>query len=101
MAFTYLILSIVFIAFVVLLLGKRFTKPTKNWWITFVILLTLTLIFDNLAIWLGMFSYNLERILGIYIGHAPVEDFFYVLLACIIVPLLWHHFKPIEKKATK
>jgi lycopene cyclase domain-containing protein len=55
------------------------------------------LIFDNLAIWLGMFSYNPELILDIHIGLAPVEDFFYALLACIIVPLLWEQFKPSTK----
>jgi lycopene cyclase domain len=94
MAFTYLILNIVFVACTVFLLAKRFTKPSKTWWITFTVLLVLTLVFDNLAIWLGMFSYNPELIVGIHVGLAPIEDFFYALLACIIVPLLWARFKP-------
>lgn len=101
MAFTYLILNIVFVACIVFLLAKRFTKPSKTWWITFAALLTLTLIFDNLAIWLGMFSYNPDLILGIHIGFAPVEDFFYALLACIVVPLLWEQFKPTPEGKSK
>jgi lycopene cyclase domain-containing protein len=83
------------------LLAKRFSKPTKTWWITFAILLSLTLVFDNLAIWLGLFSYNPNLILGLHIIYAPIEDFIYALLACIIVPLLWDHFKPKTEKGTK
>ncbi|MGV9002200.1 MAG: lycopene cyclase domain-containing protein [Candidatus Saccharimonadaceae bacterium] len=79
------------------MLAKHFTKPSKTWWCTLAILLVLTLIFDNVAIGLGMFSYNPDRILGIYIGLTPIEDFFYALLACIIVPLLWERFKPTQR----
>lgn len=98
MAFTYLILNVVFAAAVTFLLAKRSNKPSKNWWVTFAILLALTLIFDNLAIWLGFFSYNPNLILGIHIGNAPIEDFMYAVLACIIVPLLWNHFKSNTKE---
>lgn len=98
MAFTYLILNIVFAGCVTFLLAKKFSKPTKTWWITFAILLGLTFIFDNLAIWLGFFSYNPELILGISVGLAPIEDFFYAVMACIFVPLLWDHFNSQTKE---
>lgn len=97
MAFTYLILNVLFIACITFLLAKKFSKPSNIWWGTFGLLLGLTLIFDNLAIWLGFFSYNQTLITGVQLGLAPVEDFAYALLACITVPLLWDRFKPSPK----
>ncbi len=77
---------------------KKFQKPSKNWWITLAIVLVLTLIFDNLAIWAGFFSYAPERILDIHIGLAPIEDFFYAILVCMLVPLLLTRFASTEKR---
>ena len=102
MAFTYLILNCIFIACIVFLFVKTFTRPSKTWWMTLLILLVLTLIFDNLAIWANFFHYTPEKILGIYIIQAPIEDFFYALLAVIIIPVLWRHFKTVgEEKTTQ
>ena len=98
MAFTYLIVNIVFIGIVLFLFAKSFQKPTPAWWITLAALLILTLIFDNLAIWAGMFHYAPEKILGIHIGLAPVEDFFYALLAALLIPTLWRHFGSLDAK---
>lgn len=97
MAFTYLILNVLFAGCVTFLIAQRYSKPTKTWWISFIILLGLTLVFDNLAIWLGFFSYNPALILGLHVGLAPIEDFFYAILACIIVPILWNRFAPPKK----
>ena len=93
MAFTYLILNVLVVTVVAIALSARIKKPSPSWWITFAILLILTLVFDNIFIKLGAFSYNPELILGLKIGAAPIEDFFYPLLACIVVPLLWNRFK--------
>jgi len=93
MAFTYLILNIVFILCAMGLLWKYLKKPTKAWWITLAVLLVLTAIFDNLIIWAGIVGYDPTKILGLYIGLAPVEEFFYAILAVIIVPALWRRFK--------
>jgi lycopene cyclase domain-containing protein len=98
MAFTYLILNVVFILAIVFLFVKKLTKPSKAWWITLATLLVLTLIFDNLIIYFGMVGYTPELILGFRIGFAPIEDFFYSLLACILVPLLWQRFAPANEK---
>lgn len=92
MAFTYLTLNIIFCMAVLLLVYKVLGRPSKAWWITLACILVLTGIFDNLAIWLGLFTYAPDKILNISIGLAPIEDFFYALLVCIIVPALWKYF---------
>lgn len=80
------------------LLTRRVSKPSSAWWITLLVLLTLTLVFDNLIIIFGMVSYNPLLISGIHIGKAPIEDFFYAILACSIVPILWRQFAPKNEK---
>ena len=89
MAFTYLILNIVFLVCVVLLVRVPFKRPSRTWWITLVALLVLTLIFDSLIIWAGIVGYDSAKIIGIFAGYAPIEDFFYAVLAVIIVPVFW------------
>lgn len=94
MVFTYLALNVIFCVVVIIVLRKTIRVPLKAWCATLVSLLLLTLLFDNLAIWAGMFSYAPEKIVGITIGIAPIEDFFYALLVCCIVPALWMRFQP-------
>ena len=89
MAFTYLILNVVFLAIIVFLLVQTYTRPSKAWYITVAILLALTLVFDNVIIIAGIVGYDPAKLLGIYLGKAPIEDFFYAILAVIIVPVLW------------
>ena len=89
MAFTYLILNVVFLAIIVFLLVQTYRKPPKAWYITLVILLGLTLVFDNVIIIAGIVGYDPAKLLGVYLGKAPIEDFFYAILAVIIVPVLW------------
>lgn len=101
MAFTYLILNLVFMACVLILTIKKLTSPSRAWWITLFVILFLTLIFDSLIIWAGIVGYDTTKILGLYIGYAPVEDFFYALLVCILVPMFWHQFEPTVQKVAK
>lgn len=72
-------------------------KPTKAWWLTLAILLVLTAVFDSLIIWAEIVGYDTQKILGLYVGKAPIEDFFYAVLAVVIVPALWNLFG--DKKA--
>jgi lycopene cyclase domain-containing protein len=92
MAFTYLILNLVFIACVVALCIRYIRKPSITWLVTLGALLLLTLIFDNLMLWADLFRYDTSKLLGFYVGLAPIEDFFYAILAAIIVPVLWKRF---------
>lgn len=56
----------------------------------FGVLIILTIIFDNLLIYLHIVGYNVDTLLGVYIGVAPIEDFFYAVLAAFLIPSLWH-----------
>ena len=92
MAFTYLILNLVFLGGIVFILRRYLKKPSTTWWLTLIALLVLTAIFDNIMIATGFFSYAPEKILGIFIGLAPIEDFMYAVLAAILVPALWRMY---------
>lgn len=52
-------------------------------------LVVLTIIFDNLMIASGLFAYADERITGIRIGLAPVEDLSYPIALAILLPGVW------------
>lgn len=86
---TYIILNSIFIAVVVIVLRLRPVRPLKAWLATLVILLILTAIFDNALIHYSVVEYDTSKLLGAYIGIAPVEDFFYTLLAALLIPSLW------------
>ncbi len=85
---TYLIVNLVFIAAIVLLLRVR--KISKVIVMTGIALLLLTLIFDSIIVGFDIVGYHADKIVGVYIGRAPIEDFFYAILACILVPTLWN-----------
>ncbi len=57
-------------------------------------MMTLTAIFDNAIIGLGLVAYDRDLISGVMVGVAPLEDFAYTLAALMIVPALWHLFEP-------
>ena len=99
MAFTYLIMNIFFLVCVFVIFLQYFVKPTKSTFITLGVLLVLTAVFDSIIIGAGIVAYDTDKILGLYIGFAPVEDFFYAILAILIVPALWNLFEP--KKETR
>ena len=89
---TYIILNVIFMVVVLVVLRPKVKLFSRVWWGVLVALVLLTLVFDNIMIAMGLFEYAPNKILGVYIGRAPVEDFFYALLAVIIVPLLWQRF---------
>lgn len=90
--FTYLVIDIVFcVAVIVLLLVVRQSSAHRKYVVLGLgSLLILTIIFDNIMIWLGLFSYDADRILGFHIGLVPVEDLAYPFVAAVLVPWLWH-----------
>lgn len=99
MAFTYLILNILFIGVSVAVLWRYLPKLTKEWWLTACILLLLTLVFDNVLIFTQIIAYNHHLLLGLFAFSAPLEDFLYTILALIIVPALWKVSKRYDKKS--
>lgn len=96
---TYLILNLVFLAAVVIWLKVSVRKPSRRTWVLLAILLVLTAIFDSLIIYFDIVAYDESKLLGIYIGKAPIEDFFYAILAVVIVPHIWNKFDSKKKEA--
>lgn len=89
MAFTYLIVNCVFMLIVSAVLFRYRKAPSRSWWVTLGALLALTMVFDNVIIGLGIVAYDTAKISQLYIGIAPIEDFFYAVLAVVLVPTLW------------
>ena len=52
-------------------------------------LLLMTVVFDNAIIGAGIVAYDPDKILGVMLGLAPIEDFAYALAAILIVPAIW------------
>jgi lycopene cyclase domain-containing protein len=58
-----------------------------------LIMMTLTLIFDNVIIGTGIVAYDQSKLSGIMLGYAPIEDFAYTLVALVLIPSLFEVFK--------
>lgn len=95
---TYLVLNLVFLAFA-LVIAIRFNGArslvSKPRLISLAVLLLLTAIFDNLLIANGIVAYEENKMLGLFVGIAPVEDFFYSLVAVLLLPVLWEKLRAI------
>jgi lycopene cyclase domain len=87
---TYLALNVLFLAVVLgFLAWQRLLTFGRAVWLTLEVLLVATIVFDSLLVHLGIVGYSLDKILGIRVGLAPIEDFFYSLLAGLAVPAVW------------
>ncbi|MCM3503416.1 lycopene cyclase domain-containing protein [Microbacterium sp. P26] len=67
----------------------RFRERMASAALTALVLLGLTLVFDNLMIAVDLFSYPQEHLSGLKLGLAPIEDFAYPLCAAFLVPSLF------------
>ena len=54
-----------------------------------LVLCVLTLVFDTLMIAADLYVYDPDKILGVYLWGAPLEDFFYAVVAALAMPVLW------------
>jgi lycopene cyclase domain-containing protein len=54
-----------------------------------VLLAALTTVFDTLMIAADLYVFDPDRILGVYVWGAPIEDFAYALAAVMLMPALW------------
>lgn len=87
---TYLLVNILFVSAVLIAFRVRSQKPTKAIWLSLTVLLILTAIFDSMIVGFKIVGYDLDKILGIYVGLAPIEDFFYAVMALLIVVVVWN-----------
>ncbi len=95
---TYLILNSIFLLIVLLVAIHLKWRPSKVLLLTLIILLVMTAIFDSLIIHFKIVDYELSKILGIYVGEAPIEDFFYAIASVILAPTLWRYFTKKDDK---
>lgn len=87
---TYVILSAVVLALLVvacLPVLRRVALGPLVW--TLVVLVVLTVVFDNVIVGLGIVGYDEDLIWGVRMPIAPVEDLAYAIGAVIVVPTLW------------
>ena len=89
---TYLLVNLLFMALVALLLRIRPRMPSRNWWVLLTVLLLLTAVFDSMIVYFEVVGYDSSKLLGVYVGYAPIEDFFYAILAAVLVPWAWNRF---------
>ncbi len=96
--FTYLALNLVFmlVAFVSLILISR-KNPWRAIGFTMIWMFLMTLVFDNVIIALGIVGYDENKISGLLLGLAPIEDFSYTVVSVLAVGILWHKFTKANK----
>lgn len=91
--FKYSLLNLIFLVPVVFFAYSNFRKNRRITANLLIILVGLTIIFDNLIIYSGIVTYTSANIMGINIGYAPIEDFAYTLAAVLILPAIWEKRK--------
>ena len=91
---TYLLLTAIVLGiFAIYGLLMRKWLPVKPLFGAAIVMLTMTLVFDNLIIGTGIVDYDPEKISGIRLGFAPIEDFAYTLVALVLVPSLFNFLR--------
>ena len=74
---TYIVLNMLFLASALgLLAWRRLLAFSRAVCLTLAVLLVMTILFDSLLIYLGIVAYSLDKISGMRVGLAPIEDFF-------------------------
>lgn len=58
-----------------------------------LVMFALTAIFDNVIIGTGIVAYDEEKLLGLKILYAPIEDFAYTAVALLLIPSLFNLFR--------
>ena len=86
---TMLVLGI--FAIYTLLMRKHLSL--KPFLVAGLVMLTLTLVFDNVIIGTGIVAYDESLLSGVLLGYAPIEDFAYTLVALVLVPSLFELFR--------
>jgi lycopene cyclase domain-containing protein len=90
---TYALLNLlVLLTIVVIAAWPLRNVAPRSFWLTMLVLIAMTALFDNLIILSGTVAYDSQKISGMLIGAAPIEDFAYTVAAVILVPTLWGLF---------
>ena len=79
---TYMVLNIFFLMVALIVLAwRKLLSFSHAVWLTLVVLLVMTIMFDSLIIHFEVVAYDLNKILGVRVELAPIEDLLYSLLA--------------------
>ena len=92
MTYVLLTVSVLSIFAVYTFLMRKWLK-LKPMTIAASVMLFLTLVFDNLIIASGIVDYAPEKISGVRLGVAPVEDFAYTLVALVLIPSVFNFLR--------
>jgi len=99
---SYLLLALPFLAAVLLVgVAAVLARRAPRWravGLAAVPLVLLTAVFDNVIVVSGIVAYAPQRISGIRIGVAPLEDFAYAVAAVVLLPCLWSLLTPRRAK---
>jgi lycopene cyclase domain-containing protein len=92
---TYAALAVPFLAAAIatLVVGVRLRRPGRRWWVatavTLVVLMALTIVFDNVMIAADLFRYSHDHVSGLSVGLAPIEDLAWPVAAALGLPGVW------------
>jgi lycopene cyclase domain-containing protein len=102
---TYWLLNLVFLGAVALVaLVTILARRAPRWRLVALAaipLLVLTAVFDNVLVGVHIVSYHADRISGVFVGVAPIEDFSYTVAAVVVLPCLWSLLTPRPRTSTK
>ncbi len=73
----------------VVVAGRRHRPGWASVLIAAAVMLVMTVVFDNVMIGIGLVGYAPEKIGGVFVGLAPLEDFAYPIAAAVLLPSLW------------
>lgn len=91
---TYILLTVTVLSiFTIYTFLMRKWLKLKPMMVAASVMLFLTLVFDNLIIASGIVDYDPERISGIRLGVAPIEDFAYTLVALVLIPTVFNFLR--------
>ena len=96
---TYVILSLVVLSVLAAATAPTLRRlPKRPLLLTGVVLIALTVVFDNVIVGVGLVDYDEDLILGVRMPIAPVEDLAYTVGAVILVPALWSWLARVEHR---
>ena len=92
--YNYLILNVLFMIAIAIGCWTFHVRPAKKiLLVSLMVMLVLTLVFDNVIIGLDIVRYDETKILGVMVGSAPIEDFAYAIVAALAMPVIWSKLK--------
>ena len=95
---TYLLLDLPFLGVTALVvIAAVLARRAPRWravGLAAIPLVVLTAVFDNVIVGTGIVAYDPDRISGLRLGVAPVEDFLYPIAAVVLLPSLWGLLAP-------